>query len=110
MSSPQLITFATEYRPPLGQLERYGSLLAALRASGGRYAALLCHPHRITGLATAHLAGLASLGFISEALFGIEELLAGAEYEIDAAINTPENPVPVLHIEPPFKANMRPLR
>ena len=109
MDAPLLITLATEDRPALRQLERYCGLLAALRTDGGRNAALLRHPIGITGLAAPRFASLASLGLVSEALFGVKELLAGAEHEIGTALDTPENPVPVLHIEPPFKANMLPV-
>ena len=107
--TPLLVALAAEYRPALRQLKRHGGFLAALRTSGGRHAALLRRGRGIARLAAPRFARLTSFGLVSEALLGIKELLAGAEYKIGTALDTPENPVPVLHIEPPFKANMLPV-
>jgi hypothetical protein len=96
---PLLETLAAENRPAPGQLEGHRGFLAALRTRGGRNAALLHPPLCVVGLAAKHLTGLASLGLISETLFGVKELFAGGENKIGTTLDASENPVPILHID-----------
>jgi len=81
--------------PALSRLKRNGRLFAALGASSGGL-----HPVvslTVRGLTPLRLAISAALGFVLEALVGVEELLPRGEDKLRPAVHTLQAPVPVLH-------------
>jgi len=92
---PLLKALSTIDWPTLSRLKRNGRLFTALGASGGGL-----HPVvglTVWGLTPLRLASAAALGFVLEALVGVEELLPRGEDKLRPAVHTLQDPVPVLH-------------
>jgi len=88
----------TVNRPSLGQLERHGGLLAALRANRDCNRARPAYRPR---KGTLGFAVFAALRLVFEALLGVEALLAGGKHEWSVALDARKNFVAVLHARAP---------
>jgi len=96
---PLLETLPAIHWPALSRLKWNGRFLTTLSAGGRGF-----HPMvglAVQGLTPLRLAGAAALGFILEALVGVEELLPGCEDKLRPAVHTLQDPVPVLHRRTP---------
>jgi hypothetical protein len=85
-----LVALQTVNRPALRQLEGHGGFLAALgtnRGCDGPRAASSTRKVRAR-LNPLALATLATLGFVLKTLLGVEELIAGRENKLPAALDT----------------------
>jgi len=98
--APLLEALATVNRTPLSGLERYSRFLAALGTDcRGLHALETVAACRLVAL---RFAGLAPLGFVSEALVGVKELFASGKYEFRPAVDALQDPILVFHASPPL--------
>src|SRR5215813_4505529 len=92
-----LEAFAAENRAALRGTEWHRGFFAALRAVGFGFGA------HLDGRTTAHtiyalgFAGLATLGFVLEALVGKEHLFAGSKNKFGATLRTLQDLIVVFH-------------
>ncbi len=97
-----LEAFAAEHRASLRWLERDGGLFSAMRAVGARLHFLVAVDRTRAYRSDAFgLARLAALGLIPELLVVEEELFAGGEEKLRAAIDALEQPVLEFHVRSP---------
>jgi hypothetical protein len=81
----------------LSRLEGDRSLLAALRANGLGFDALVAARTRDRALRAVRFAGLAPLGLVLEALIGEKHLFAGGENKFSTAIGALQDLIVVFH-------------